>query len=203
MWKRLKAWIFGKPKRRKTAGRQALCEPLESRTLLAAVAGQDAAFETNDVPTSETPVSVNLNTLDLVVGSLAVDGNLLTGSSPGENVGVVPGVSVTDVTVELDVVRDGPAVGAVVRIPEGSGYTGAGSQLLVGFVRSDGNAGVFENIDGQWNPVIPERNIGKSVGVLTLTVVGAGVRMELDGIDIRSEERRVGKECRSRWSPYH
>ena len=22
-------------------------------------------------------------------------------------------------------------------------------------------------------------------------------------IDIRSEERRVGKECRSRWSPYH
>jgi hypothetical protein len=23
------------------------------------------------------------------------------------------------------------------------------------------------------------------------------------GIGIRSEERRVGKECRSRWSPYH
>ena len=24
-----------------------------------------------------------------------------------------------------------------------------------------------------------------------------------DGLDNRSEERRVGKECRSRWSPYH
>ena len=24
-----------------------------------------------------------------------------------------------------------------------------------------------------------------------------------DGILCRSEERRVGKECRSRWSPYH
>ena len=23
------------------------------------------------------------------------------------------------------------------------------------------------------------------------------------GIRMRSEERRVGKECRSRWSPYH
>ena len=23
------------------------------------------------------------------------------------------------------------------------------------------------------------------------------------GISVRSEERRVGKECRSRWSPYH
>ena len=27
---------------------------------------------------------------------------------------------------------------------------------------------------------------------------------ELDATDVfRSEERRVGKECRSRWSPYH
>ena len=26
---------------------------------------------------------------------------------------------------------------------------------------------------------------------------------ELVFYDIRSEERRVGKECRSRWSPYH
>ena len=24
-----------------------------------------------------------------------------------------------------------------------------------------------------------------------------------DGSGLRSEERRVGKECRSRWSPYH
>src|SRR3712207_1519418 len=31
------------------------------------------------------------------------------------------------------------------------------------------------------------------------------VRMYLteDGREVRSEERRVGKECRSRWSPYH
>src|SRR3989449_10058120 len=28
-------------------------------------------------------------------------------------------------------------------------------------------------------------------------------RISLDGAPIRSEERRVGKECRSRWSPYH
>ena len=38
-------------------------------------------------------------------------------------------------------------------------------------------------------------------------------RCEIDGLDfeeysigaedLRSEERRVGKECRSRWSPYH
>ena len=25
----------------------------------------------------------------------------------------------------------------------------------------------------------------------------------VEGVKSRSEERRVGKECRSRWSPYH
>ena len=29
----------------------------------------------------------------------------------------------------------------------------------------------------------------------------AGIKIA--GRNIRSEERRVGKECRSRWSPYH
>ena len=28
-------------------------------------------------------------------------------------------------------------------------------------------------------------------------------RFEIPKIEGRSEERRVGKECRSRWSPYH
>ena len=30
-----------------------------------------------------------------------------------------------------------------------------------------------------------------------------GLIISLDEIYLRSEERRVGKECRSRWSPYH
>ena len=29
------------------------------------------------------------------------------------------------------------------------------------------------------------------------------VAIEDAGFEMRSEERRVGKECRSRWSPYH
>ena len=29
------------------------------------------------------------------------------------------------------------------------------------------------------------------------------IELTLFAIRIRSEERRVGKECRSRWSPYH
>ena len=31
----------------------------------------------------------------------------------------------------------------------------------------------------------------------------AEIADDVRGISLRSEERRVGKECRSRWSPYH
>src|SRR2546422_8945878 len=34
-------------------------------------------------------------------------------------------------------------------------------------------------------------------------LVGFICSKELDRVCRRSEERRVGKECRSRWSPYH
>ena len=40
----------------------------------------------------------------------------------------------------------------------------------------------------------------KSTG---LPVKGNKKRAEKMLIEARSEERRVGKECRSRWSPYH
>ena len=33
--------------------------------------------------------------------------------------------------------------------------------------------------------------------------VGLKLNIQKTKIMVRSEERRVGKECRSRWSPYH
>src|SRR2546427_11291840 len=54
-------------------------------------------------------------------------------------------------------------------------------------------------------PVGARRQAGPA---LEGAVKGAGLRKPHAGRDvgqgqIRSEERRVGKECRSRWSPYH
>src|SRR3712207_8453058 len=42
---------------------------------------------------------------------------------------------------------------------------------------------------------------GQKLTVYTNFITGPRGEGELDGA--RSEERRVGKECRSRWSPYH
>ena len=45
---------------------------------------------------------------------------------------------------------------------------------------------------------------GLAVGFMVGFMVGLAVGfMGTKHLGARSEERRVGKECRSRWSPYH
>ena len=47
--------------------------------------------------------------------------------------------------------------------------------------------------------------LSEPIGVPAFSVATPAKQSFLDKIwtGIRSEERRVGKECRSRWSPYH
>ena len=54
------------------------------------------------------------------------------------------------------------------------------------------------------------RQLASDAGVNTMTVNKAYQILKNEGfirtdrrLGARSEERRVGKECRSRWSPYH
>src|SRR6266478_7520616 len=44
---------------------------------------------------------------------------------------------------------------------------------------------------------------GETVAELERVVNGSSGPLRLDLSELRSEERRVGKECRSRWTPYH
>jgi len=57
---------------------------------------------------------------------------------------------------------------------------------------------------GQGSAIVPLAQVivGAIRPVLLLLISGAGLLLLLAAIN-RSEERRVGKECRSRWSPYH
>ena len=42
-----------------------------------------------------------------------------------------------------------------------------------------------------------------NIGLIGLAVMGENLALNMESKGFRSEERRVGKECRSRWSPYH
>ena len=49
----------------------------------------------------------------------------------------------------------------------------------------------------------PVRKNGR-ISVSTRKLLNPGeYREKVESVRVRSEERRVGKECRSRWSPYH
>jgi len=65
----------------------------------------------------------------------------------------------------------------------------------------------------RWRRAVPLRNqlTATECGAACLAMVASfhgrhtlvAECRELLGLGRRSEERRVGKECRSRWSPYH
>ena len=55
---------------------------------------------------------------------------------------------------------------------------------------------------GLYRSLVNNMVVGVTKGYeLNMELVGVGFRAE--ALPNRSEERRVGKECRSRWSPYH
>ena len=63
--------------------------------------------------------------------------------------------------------------------------------------------GVIENIVTREEfPLEKAREVLKNE---TIAVLGYGIQGPGQACNLlcRSEERRVGKECRSRWSPYH
>src|SRR2546422_6273154 len=63
-------------------------------------------------------------------------------------------------------------------------------------------------VDANLKPVAKESLQGTVVNMINTTTAveqaSHAATTDVDGkFESRSEERRVGKECRSRWSPYH
>jgi cell division protein FtsX len=57
---------------------------------------------------------------------------------------------------------------------------------------------VRDSLRGGWSPAgTVAIAIMVAIGLMALGVLHVYLK------SLRSEERRVGKECRSRWSPYH
>src|SRR5256714_7478744 len=75
---------------------------------------------------------------------------------------------------------------------------GRGGRLIYVGAGTSGRLGVLDA--SECPPTFgtpPEMVVGVIAGGYQAPVKG------LEGAEDRSEERRVGKECRSRWSPYH
>ena len=54
----------------------------------------------------------------------------------------------------------------------------------------------MQAVFAEWN----KTELNSYLVQITADILGTN---DADGMQLRSEERRVGKECRSRWSPYH
>src|SRR2546429_7514890 len=76
-------------------------------------------------------------------------------------------------------------------------------------VRAKGMAAIADMVIGRWfTPAFLARRPDAVAGIKSILLAtqpeGYAATCEaLAAMDLRSEERRVGKECRSRWSPYH
>jgi len=86
-------------------------------------------------------------------------------------------------------------------------------------IREAMEAGAFDNLEGQGRPIpdlgierdplwwakklVEREKVSLMPPALALRRDVAQALERLPRMRDRSEERRVGKECRSRWSPYH
>ena len=65
--------------------------------------------------------------------------------------------------------------------------------------------GFYKNFFSIYILLVLQNVLTLSVNLTDNIMLGAYSEISLSGVTAvnRSEERRVGKECRSRWSPYH
>ena len=80
--------------------------------------------------------------------------------------------------------------------------------IIVGFLCAAFNAmqmgGVYYVLVKIFDETLSVKDIAVVLGILLVSLVGKIITQYVSQLEVlRSEERRVGKECRSRWSPYH
>ena len=61
---------------------------------------------------------------------------------------------------------------------------------------------IADSIQNGENVTLAAR-VPAGIGEISVRAAITQVEVEVEALAERSEERRVGKECRSRWSPYH
>ena len=79
-----------------------------------------------------------------------------------------------------------------------------GENLVMNMERHGFTVAVFNRSTEKVTNFVEGRAKGKNIiGTYSLEELVASLSKPRKVMMMRSEERRVGKECRSRWSPYH
>ena len=127
----------------------------------------------------------------------------------GSNLTLGENGSITDGNVNIDnsdfTIADGGQVsGGQINVGDGSSF-----QIQQGGIMSGGNVSFGDNVNiGVDGTVLADAIFDVTKNTVEITENGS-ITLNKDSVtgdqwtDGRSEERRVGKECRSRWSPYH
>src|SRR5258706_212871 len=141
--------------------------------------------------------TVSIYTVDAQTGQLRPNGYVTVGASP-LSVTVDPSgryayVSNSNATVSQYTIGAAGALAPMTPATVPAGVAGTTSITVDPSGRyayvANGGVGVYQYTIGATGALTP----------MTPATVAAGT----NPVSVRSEERRVGKECRSRWSPYH
>src|SRR3989441_797833 len=156
---------------------------------LGGVSASDSCSGTNGITLSQSPAAgtlVGLGTHVITVTATDAATNSATCTTT---------FTVTDDTAPT-VICPAPTSGSA-----GTNCLAAVPDVLGGVSASDSCSGTY----GETSSQAPAAGalVGLGVHVITVTATDAASNSATCTTTFRSEERRVGKECRSRWSPYH
>ena len=159
--------------------------------------GSDGAQDLGDEDEGVAAADAGLRDTAVAVAELGGDGQQKARADALAHEAVVPAAD-DHADADLEVQRLAAVVGVVEDVAAPDLAQVVGHDRVAGLDHL-AVAGV-EHLDlqslGGLGPGEGERGLG------TLGTFDGG-HVDIDHADYRSEERRVGKECRSRWSPYH
>ena len=183
----------------------------------ASLIAQQARSTTAAGPTLQSAVAA-LNVTSLRSVQFTATGRSFVLGQPATATDQWPARQIKSYTAQIEYVTNSMRIEQVVTMPtpapRGGGAAITGEQRQVQYVRgayawnetqpAGGGAPTFQSQPAAsaervlWLWAATPQGALKAAGATLAKPVADGAQIEL-----RSEERRVGKECRSRWSPYH
>ena len=162
----------------------------------------DARLNLDDMPMTTAQLVDAMATADVLVPTITdhIDAGLIAKAGPNLKLIANFGAGVDNIDVQAATNRGILVTNTPGVLTEDTADMTMALILAVPRRLVEGVAALEEDRFRGWSPnwMLGNRLQGKRLGIVGMGRIGQAVARRA-----RSEERRVGKECRSRWSPYH